>query len=88
VFFIVILGGKGYSYKDEDNGDDLWYSGTVSKDLMKTLTRDLNNNDQQLSNDNALGATSNTRLLIKSCDRIKNNVRVIRLHNLPKLNIY
>jgi hypothetical protein len=88
VFSIVLSGGEGYGYKDEDNGDDLWYSGTVSKDPMKTLTRNLNNNDQQLGDDNALGATTNTRLLIESCDRIKNDVRVIRSHNLPKSNAY
>jgi hypothetical protein len=87
VFSIVLSGGEGYGYRDEDNGDDLWYSGTVSKDPMKTLTRNLQNNDLQLGDD-ALGATSNTRLLIESCDKIKNDVRVIRSHNLPKSNVY
>jgi hypothetical protein len=88
VFSIVLSGGEGYGYNDEDNGDDIWYSGTVSKDPTNTLTRNLNNNGQNLSDANALGATNNTRMMIESCDKVKNDVRVIRSHNLPKSNVY
>lgn len=82
--FSIVLAAGGYD--DQDNGEDIWYSGTVSNDLAKTMAR--SNSTTQVGTEHVFGATSNTRRLIESCEMIKNPVRVIRSHNLPKSNLY
>ncbi|KAF2791737.1 hypothetical protein K505DRAFT_280149 [Melanomma pulvis-pyrius CBS 109.77] len=82
-YSIVLAGGNGYD--DEDNGDDIWYSGTISKDPARTMVRNLNK-DPQIGTDNAC-VTDNTQRLIESYGS-KLPVRVIRSHNLSKKNIY
>ncbi|KAF2707271.1 hypothetical protein K504DRAFT_504449 [Pleomassaria siparia CBS 279.74] len=84
-YSIVVAGGGGYN--DEDNGDEIWYSGTVSRDPIKLAAKNMSKKTSVQSPDTFL-ATDNTQRLIESCDTIGEPVRVIRSHNLPKSDIY